>query len=145
MEEKLSDHGLDESGRIKRRGINAFSRADSPQDPWSFHVSRSVGVGVAVVMVAVGADGFGTRWGGAAVGGFAAADLELDSGVGDVEAVAQGTVDGVQNGGAFREGHLRDEDVAGERVGRGAEGPDVEIVDVEDAGNAADGGADVRG
>ena len=55
--------------------------------------------------------------GGAAVGGLAAADFELDGGVGDVEAVAQGAVDGVEDGGAFGERHLRDGNVAGERVG----------------------------
>ena len=38
----------------------------------------------------VGVGGFGLRRGGAAVGGLAADDLELDGGVGDVEAVAQG-------------------------------------------------------
>ena len=68
-------------------------------------------------MVIVGADSFVGGRGGAAVGGFAAANLELDGGVGDVEAVAQGTVDGVEDGGALGYGHLGDGDVAGERVG----------------------------
>ena len=68
-------------------------------------------------MVVVGADGFEGGWGGAAVGGFAAADLELDGGVGDVEAVAESAIDGVEDAGALGEGHLRDADVAGERVG----------------------------
>ena len=96
---------------------------------------------MAVVMVVVGV-GFERGRGGAAVGGLAAADLELDGGVGDVEAVAQGAVDGVENAGALGDGHLGDGDVAGEGVGGGAERPDVEVVDVEDAGDAADGGAD---
>ena len=72
-----------------------------------------MGVGVAVVVV-VGADGFELGRGGTAVGGFAAADLELDGGVGDVEPVAQSAVDGVEDAGAVGDGHLRDEDVAGE-------------------------------
>ena len=81
-------------------------------------------VGVAVVVVGA-ADGF--EWGrcGAAVGGLAAADLELDGGVGDVEAVAQGTVNGVEDRGALGDGHLGDGDVAGERVGGRAERPAV--------------------
>ena len=76
----------------------------------------SVGVGVAVV-VFVGGDGFERGWGGAAVGGLAAANLKLDGGVGDVEAVAQGAVDGVEDAAALGERHLRDGDVAGQRVG----------------------------
>ena len=56
-------------------------------------------VGVAVVMV-VGAYGFERGRGGAAVGGLAAADLELDGGVGDVELVAQGVVDALEDGAA---------------------------------------------
>ena len=102
---------------------------------------RLVGVAVVVVVWAPTASSGGR--GGAAVGGFAAADLELDGGVGDVEAVAQGAVDGVQDAGALRERHLRDGDVAGERVGGGAERPDVEVVDVEDAGDGGERGADV--
>ena len=95
------------------------------------------------MVVGVGGAGFPRGGGGAAVGGFAAADLELDGGVGDVEAVPEGAVDGVQDAGALGEGHLRDEDVAGEGVGGGAERPDVEVVDVEDAGDGFDGGADL--
>ena len=45
---------------------------------------------VVVMVVVVGAYGFEFGGGGAAVGGLAAGDLELDGGVGDVEAVAQG-------------------------------------------------------
>jgi hypothetical protein len=66
-----------------------------------------------MVVVVVGADAFERGWGGATMSGFAASDLELDSGVGDVEAVAEGAVDGVEYAGAFGEGHLRDADVAG--------------------------------
>ena len=75
-----------------------------------------MGVGMAVVMVVVGADGFEQGWSGAAVGGFAAADLELDGGVGDMEAVVQGALDAVQYGAALGHGHLGDGDVAGECV-----------------------------
>ena len=54
-----------------------------------------VTVGMAVVVGVAG--GFQRGRGRATVGGFAATDLELDSGVGDVEAVAQGAVDGVKD------------------------------------------------
>ena len=91
----------------------------------------------------VGVGGFGPRRGGAAVGGLAADDLELDGGVGDVEAVAQGGVDGVEDGGGAGDGHLADGDVAGEGVRGRAERPDVQVVYVEDAGDGVDGGADV--
>jgi hypothetical protein len=98
---------------------------------------------VGVVVVVVGADGFEWGRGGAAVGGFAAADLELDGGVGDVEAVAQGAVDAFEDLGALGDGHLGDGDMAGQGVGGGAERPAVEVVDIEHAGNLAEGGADV--
>lgn len=52
-----------------------------------------VRVVVAVVVMCVGAYGFQIGWGAAAVSGFAACDFELDGGVGDVEAVAEGAVD----------------------------------------------------
>ena len=51
-----------------------------------------------VRVAAVGVGGFGLRWGGAAVGGLAADDFELYGGVGDVESVAQGAVDGIEDG-----------------------------------------------
>src|SRR5260370_39245871 len=82
--------------------------------------------------------------GRAGVGSLAAADFELDGGVGDAEAVAQRAVDDVEDAGTLGEGHLRDKDVAGEGVRGGAEGPDVEVVDVEDAGDLAECGANVR-
>ena len=65
----------------------------------------------------VGSDGFEERRGGAAVGGLAALDFELDGGVGDVESISQGAVDGVEDAGALGDGHLGDGDVAGERMG----------------------------
>ena len=55
-------------------------------------------VGGMVMMDVVG--GFvGVGWGGAAVGGLAFADLELNRRVGDVESLAHGAVDGVEDGG----------------------------------------------
>ncbi len=57
-------------------------------------------MGVAVVMV-VGTHGFEWGWSGASVGGLAATDFELDGGMGDVEAVAQGAVNRVKDAGAF--------------------------------------------
>ncbi len=95
-----------------------------------------------VVMVAVGADGFEFGWGAAAVGGLAAGGLELDGGVGDLEAIAEGAVDAVEDGAALGHGHLGDGDVAGQGVRAGAEAPDVEVVDVEDAGDRLHGLAD---
>ncbi len=64
----------------------------------------------------VGSDGFQGRRGGAAVGGLATFDFELDRGVGDVKAIAQGAVDGVEDAGALGDGHLGDGDVACECV-----------------------------
>ena len=68
---------------------------------------------VMVVMVVVGADGFQFGWGAAAVGGLAAGGFELDGGVGDLEAVAEGAVDAVEDPAALGHGHLGDGDVAG--------------------------------
>ena len=50
-----------------------------------------------MAMAVMGVGDFGLRRGGAAVGGLAADDLKLDGGMGDVEAVAQGRVDGVED------------------------------------------------
>ena len=94
-------------------------------------------------MVVRAADGFGFRRGGAAVGGLAADDLKLDGGVGDVEAVAQGRVDGIEDGSGAGDGHFGDGDMAGEGVRCRAERPDMQVVDVEDAGDGVDGGANV--
>ena len=91
-----------------------------------------MGVTVAVVMV-VSADGFEFGWSRAAMSGFAAGDLELDGGVVDVKAVAEGGIDAGEDVAALGHGHLGDGDVAGEGVGVRAEGPDVKVVDVEDA------------
>lgn len=88
---------------------------------------------VVVMMVAVGSDGGEIGWSGAAVGGLAAGGLELDGGVGDVELVAEGAIDGFEDVAAVGHRHVGDGDVAGKGVGVGAERPDVEVVDVEDA------------
>lgn len=53
---------------------------------------------VVMVVVRVYARLFKRGRGGAAVSGLTAANLKLDCGVRDVETVAQGTVDGVENG-----------------------------------------------
>jgi hypothetical protein len=98
---------------------------------------------MAVVMMVGVVCIFERWWGGAAMGGFAAADLKLDGGVADAESVAEGAVDRVEDAGALGQRHFRDEDVAGEGVGGGSERPDMEVVDVEDAGNVVDGSADV--
>ena len=55
---------------------------------------------VTMMMMVVGAYGFEFGWGGAAVGGLAAGDFELDGGVGDVEAVAEGVVDALEDAAA---------------------------------------------
>ena len=49
----------------------------------------------------------------------------------------------VEDAAAVGHGHLGDGDVAGERVGAGAERPDVQVVDVEDAVDGLHGVADV--
>ena len=69
-----------------------------------------------VVMVVVSAYGFEFGRGAAAVEGLAVGGFELDGGVGDLEAVAQGAVDAVEDGAALGHGHLGDGDVAGEGV-----------------------------
>jgi len=74
-------------------------------------------VAVVVMVVVVGANGFELGWGAAAVGGLAAGGFELDGGVGDFEAVAEGAVDAVEDRAALGHGHLGDGDVAGESVG----------------------------
>ena len=98
---------------------------------------------VVVVMMAVAGDGLDRRGRGAAVGGLAAGDLELQRGVVDVEAVAQGLVEALEDGAAVRHRHLGDGDVAGERVRARAERPDVQVVNVEHALDAFHGGAHV--
>ena len=52
-----------------------------------------------VAMHVVGVGGFRLWRGGAAVGGRAANDLKLNRSVRDVEALAQGAVDSVEDGG----------------------------------------------
>ena len=69
---------------------------------------------VPVVVMGVTADLFDLGGRGAAMGGFAALDLELDGGVGDVELVPEGVLDAVEDVAAIAHGHLADEDVAGE-------------------------------
>ena len=99
---------------------------------------------VVVMMVVVGADGFELGWSAAAVEGLAAGDFELDGGVGDLEAVAQGAVDAVEDGAALGHGHLGDGDVAGEGVRVGAETPDMQVMDVLNTVDGLQGKAYLR-
>ena len=79
-----------------------------------------VSVIMPMVMMAVCAYGFELWWGGAAVGGLAAFDLELDGGVADVELVAQGLVEAFEDAAAIGYRHVGYSDVAGEGDGAGA-------------------------
>ena len=103
---------------------------------------RLVGVAVVMVVMIVSAYGFQFGWGAAAVGGLAAGGFKLDGSVGDLEAVAESAVDAVEDAAALGHGHLGDGDVAGEGVRVRAEAPDVEVVDVVDAGDGLHGVAD---
>ena len=69
-------------------------------------------MGVAVVVV-VCADCLERGGRAAAVGGLAAGGFELDRGVMDVEAVAQGAVNAIEDAAALGHGHFGDGDVAG--------------------------------
>jgi len=86
-----------------------------------------------MVPVAVVVSGHFFNGDNAAVGFFAACVLKLDGGVADLEVVFEDVVDLDEDAGALRRGNVVDEDVAGEGAGLGAEAPDVEVVDVEDA------------
>src|SRR6266513_1768927 len=79
----------------------------------------------------------------APVGGLAACGFELNGCVGDVKAFAEGAVDAFENAAALRHWHLGDGDVAGEGVGLGAEAPDVQVVNIEDAFDCGHGFADL--
>src|SRR3954468_11915308 len=79
----------------------------------------------------------------AAVGDGAVLVLELDGGVADVEVVFEHMVEAVEDGGALRGGNVGDGDVAGQGAGLRAQAPDVEVVDIEDAGYRLHVGADV--
>jgi hypothetical protein len=63
----------------------------------------------------------------------AAGVLELDGGVADLEVVIENVVELDQDAGALRRGNVGDGDVAGQGAGVGAEAPDVQVVDVDDA------------
>ena len=66
-----------------------------------------------VVMMSMRTDLFHLRRCRAAMCGLAPPRLELDRGMRDVEAVAQGAVDRVQNSAALRDRHLLDRYMAG--------------------------------
>ena len=78
----------------------------------------------------------------AAVQDFAVFVFELEGGVADVVVVFEDVVDLLHDAGGCGGRDVGDGDVAGEGAGVGAKGPDMEVVDVEDAGNALHGGAD---
>ena len=80
-------------------------------------------------------DAAGTRDGAGAV-------FELDGGVVDLEVVAQDVIEPVQDGVALGRRHVVDQDVAAKGAGIGADVPDMEVVDVQDAGNEAHGRGD---
>lgn len=86
----------------------------------------------------------GCKEGGAAVMRLAAVTgLELQGGVPDAELLAQFEVDAVDQRGASGDGHFDDGDMTGESEGLGAETPDMEIMDVHNAIDVFDGGADL--
>ena len=76
--------------------------------------------------------------------GITPVDFDLDGGVGDLEIVVELGDDGSQDLLAVADGLLFDDDVATAGDGVGADGPDVQVVDVADAGDLANGGEDGR-
>ena len=102
-------------------------------------------MGVAVVAV-FGGGAAGQFFNGddTAVEHLAAGVLELDGGVANVEAVLEDVVEIDEDAGALRGGNIGDGDVAGEGAGLGAEAPDVEVVDVDDAIDGFHAGANGR-
>ena len=101
------------------------------------------GVAVAVVVVA-GLGGHFADRDDAAVEDFAIGVFELDSGVVDVEVLPGEGVDLEQDAVALGRRNVVDGDVAGEGVGLGSEAPDVKVVDVLDALDSFEAGADLR-
>lgn len=79
----------------------------------------------------------------AAMGYFADHMFELERCVVDAEALAQHNVDAVEDEVALRRRNVGDGDVTGEGVGVGAEAPDVQVVDVFDAVDGCQCGADL--
>ncbi len=118
------------SGKVKQI---PFGSDNQKSEGYSAGVGL-VGVAVAVVMVVTGFGGEFADGDDAAFEFFAAAEVfELNGGVVDVEVVFYHGVDFKQDAVALRGRDVSDGDVAGEGVGLGAEAPDVEVVDVEDA------------
>src|SRR5579872_3100470 len=69
--------------------------------------------------------------------------FELDRGVPDLKARAQDVIDPLQNRIAFRRRHVVDQHVAAQGAGVRAEAPDVQVMDVNHALDAAQFGGDV--
>jgi len=97
----------------------------------------------AVAVVGVAVDDFGLGRRAAAVDCGAVGDFELDGGVVDAEVVAELVIDALEKSLAFTEVHFDDLHVAGESMGLGAEAPDMQVVDVDDAGDLFHGRANV--
>ena len=76
-------------------------------------------------------------------GNGAAHVFELDGGVVEMEAIAQHPVEPGEDAIALRGRHVLDQDVAAQRMRARTEAPDVQIVDVEYAIDAAHRGDDV--
>ena len=72
--------------------------------------------------------------------GIASIDFDLDGGVGDLKIVVEFGDDGSQDLLAVADGLFFDDDVATAGDGAGADGPDVQVVDVANAGDLANGG-----
>ena len=91
---------------------------------------------VGVVVAGVGAAGHLFHGDHAAFENLAILVFELDGGVADIEVVFEHMPEPRKNSGAFRWGNVVDGDVTGQGAGLRAETPAMEVVDVEDAGDA---------
>src|ERR1700722_15847268 len=74
--------------------------------------------------------------------GIAAVDFDLDGGVSDLKILVEFGDDGSQNLLAVAHCLLLNDDVATACDGAGADGPDVQVVDIANAGDLANGGED---
>src|SRR5579883_2674587 len=82
-------------------------------------------------------------YGAGAVGQEAANMFELNGRVMDMEKAAEDAIDVPQNRVAFRGRHILNEDVTAQGVRFRSQAPDVQIVDVDDAGDLANGARDI--
>ena len=91
-----------------------------------------------VMMMTMRSSLFQLRRSRAAMGGLAAAGLELDRRVRDVKAVAQRAVDRVEDAAALGDRHLLDGHMTGERMARRAQRPAVQIMHIQHPGHVSD-------